>query len=129
MKLRSLRAILAGFFAVAVLSLGTDGIFHATGVFPPMGQPMSDTFFGLATAYRILYTILGGYLTARLAPNRPGKHVLILTLVGTATATIGAVSTWDKGPEFGPIWYPVALIITAPVTLLGGKLAHGSHKN
>lgn len=129
MKLRSLRAILAGFFAVAALSLGTDGVLHATGVFPAMGQPMSDALFGLATAYRILYTILGGYLTARLAPNRPARHVLILTLVGTAMATIGAVSTWDKGPEFGPKWYPLALIVTAPVTLLGGKFAHGSHKN
>jgi hypothetical protein len=36
---------------------------------------------------------------------------------------MGVVATWNKGPEFGPKWYPIALVITAlPVTWLGGKL-------
>lgn len=90
MKLRSILAILVGFFAVAMLSLGTDGILHAAGVFPPWGQPMSDALFGLATSYRILNAVLGGYITASLAP---GRHVMILTLVGTIMAVIGAIST------------------------------------
>lgn len=128
MKLRSGLAILGGFLAVAILSLLTDGILRVNGIFPPLGKPMSDALFGLATAHRILYTIFGGYLTARLAPSRPRQHVMILTLVGTAMATIGTLSTWDKGPEFGPKWYPLALIVTAPVTLIGGKLVYGSDK-
>ncbi len=126
MKLRSALAIFGGFLALAILSLLTDAILRVNGIFSPLGKPMSDALFGLATAYRILYTVFSGYLTARLAPNRPRQHVMILTLVGTALATIGAVTTWDKGPEFGPKWYPLALIVTAPVTLIGGKLVYGS---
>ena len=34
-RLRSAAALLLGFLAVVVLSLGTDAVLHATGVFPP----------------------------------------------------------------------------------------------
>ena len=39
-------------------------------------------------------------------------------------AIAGTVATWDKGPEFGPKWYPLALVVLAiPGVWLGGKLA------
>src|SRR6476620_3762910 len=56
---RSVWAVFAGFLVVVVLSTGTDAVMHATGVFPPFGEPMSDGRFLLATAYRIVYAILG----------------------------------------------------------------------
>jgi len=38
-------------------------------------------------------------------------------------STVGAVVTWNRGPAFGPHWYPLALIVTAlPCAWLGGKL-------
>jgi hypothetical protein len=49
--LRSIGAVFAGFVVVVVLSLGTDAVLHATGVFPGWGEPMSDALFLLATAY------------------------------------------------------------------------------
>ena len=39
---RSIGAVLAGFLVTAGLSLATDAVMHATGVFPGWGQPMSD---------------------------------------------------------------------------------------
>jgi len=122
--LRSIGAVLAGIAAIFILSLGTDVILHATGIFPPWGQPMSNSLFILALAYRIVYGMAGGYLTARLAPNRPMTHALILGLLGVVLATIGTVATWNKGPEFGPHWYPIALIVTSiPCAWIGGKIA------
>ena len=47
--LKSMGALLTGFLAVIILSLGTDIVLHATGVFPPLGQPMVDALFLLAT--------------------------------------------------------------------------------
>ena len=79
---RSVLAVLAGFVVIFVLSLGTDGILHATGVYPPWGQTMSDSLFGLATAYRIVYGILGCWVAARLAPDKPMKHAMILGVIG-----------------------------------------------
>jgi hypothetical protein len=121
---RTIGAVLAGFFATFILSVATDLVLHATDVFPPWGQPMSNALFVLATVYRTIYTVAGGYITARLAPNRPMGHALSLGVIGLFAAIAGTIVTWDKGPEFGPRWYPLALVVTAiPCTWLGGKLA------
>jgi surface polysaccharide O-acyltransferase-like enzyme len=106
-----------------VLSILTDVVMHATGVYPPWFQYMPDSLFLLATAYRIVYSILGSYLTARLAPHRPMLHALILGVVGVLLSFAGALSTWNKRPEFGPKWYPIILIVMAiPLAWAGGKL-------
>jgi hypothetical protein len=121
--IRSIGAVFAGILVNFMLSLGTDVVLHSTGVFPGWGQPMSEGLFAVALAYRLVYTVLGGYLTARLAPANPMKHVMILGIIGIVLGTAGAVGTWNKGPEFGPKWYPLALIVTAlPFTWVGGKL-------
>jgi hypothetical protein len=121
--LRGAGAVLGGFFAVFALSTVTDIVLHATGVFPPWGQAMSDGLFLLATAYRVVYTVAGGYITARLAPERPMAHVLVLGGIGLAVSLVAVVLTWDLGPEFGPRWYPLALVVTSlPSVWAGGKL-------
>ena len=51
--LRSVWAVVAGFFAVVVLSLGTDQVLHMLNVYPPWGQPMWEpSLNSLALAYR-----------------------------------------------------------------------------
>lgn len=120
---RSIGAVFAGLIAVIVLSIGTDMALHAAGIFPALGQVMSDKLLLLATAYRSIYAVAGSYIAARLAPARPMTHALALGVVGLVLSTVGAVVTWNKGPEFGPHWYPVALIVTAmPCAWLGGIL-------
>jgi drug/metabolite transporter (DMT)-like permease len=119
---RSILAVLAGIVVGVILSLGTDEVLHAVGVFPPWDQPPGDGPLLLATAYRTVYGILGSYVMARLAPNRPMRHALIGGVIGLVVSTVGAVVTWNKGPAFGPHWYPVALIALAmPTAWLGGK--------
>lgn len=118
---RSVWAIVAGFLVVVVLSIGTDMAMHAARIFPALGQRMSDGLFVLATAYRTLYGIVGSYVTARLAPNKPMKHALIGAAIGTLIATVGAIATWNK--DLGPHWYPIALILTAvPTAWIGAKI-------
>ena len=119
---RSIVAILAGFLAVVVLSLATDQVLHVLQVYPPWGEPMYDTGLNaLALSYRIVYTLLGGYITARLAPHAPMRHVKILAIIGLLAGTAGAVVAITQ--EFGPNWYPIALAVTAyPCTWLGGLI-------
>lgn len=126
---RSSGAVGAGFVVTAALSLGTDAVMHGTGAFPGWGQPMSDGLFVWATAYRVVFTILGGYVTARLAPRRPMAHVVWLGVIGTVVATAGVAATWNAGPAFGPRWYPVLLVLTAlPCVCAGGRLCTGSSR-
>jgi hypothetical protein len=104
MTFRRIGAVFAGFVVIFILSIGTDMLLHPTGVFPPFGQPMSDALFALATVDRIVYGI-----TARLAPDRPMQHALVLGLMGVIVSIAGAVAVWGKEPEFGPKWYALAI--------------------
>ena len=122
---RSTGAVLAGFVAVVVLSLGTDQVLHMLKVYPPWGQPMAGGLFALATAYRIVYTVAGGYITARLAPHAPVRHALILGLIGLVPGIAGVIANIVK-PELGPLWYSVAVAVTGPpCAWLGGVLYRG----
>ena len=118
---RSIWAVVAGFLAVVILSIGTDAGLHAAGIFPGLGQRRSDGLFVLATIYRTIYGVVGSYITARLAPYKPMKHALIGGAIGMVLATIGALATWNK--DLGPHWYPVALIVGAlPTAWVGARL-------
>lgn len=118
--LRSAGAVLAGFLSIAVLSTVTDQILHATGVFPPDGQPNYDTAtMGLALAYRSAFGVLAGYITARLAPSHKLAHALVLGLIGVALSTAGAVVMWNMGPP----WYAIGVVLIAiPAAWLGARL-------
>jgi hypothetical protein len=120
---RSVGAVLAGVVAIFAVTTATDVVLHATGVFPPWGQPMSDRLFLLATAYRIVYGVATSYLVARLAPDRPMRHALAFGVVGIAISTAGAVAMWSRRPELGPKWYALAVIAMAlPCAWAGGAL-------
>ena len=121
--LRSIGAVVAGIVAGVALTLATDAVLHAVGVFPPLGQPASDGPLLLATGYRIVFGIFAGYITARLAPYRPMAHAMTGAFVGFVVSIAGAIVTWNRAATFGPHWYPVALILTAlPCGWVGGRL-------
>jgi hypothetical protein len=122
---RSIGAVFTGVVAGIVLTIGTDIALHAVGVFPPWGQSMVgfDGALLLATAYRTVYGVVASYLMARLAPDRPMLHALVGGAIGLVVSIVGAAVTWNKGPAFGPHWYPLALIVLAmPQAWAGGKL-------
>jgi uncharacterized BrkB/YihY/UPF0761 family membrane protein len=122
--LRSIGAVLAGLVAIVVLSTATDAAMHAIRVFPAYGEAMAGPLFLLPLAYRIVYGIAGCYLAARMAPARPMKHALMLGAIGTVVGLAGAVATWNRGPEFGPKWYALAVAATAlPCAWAGGRLS------
>ena len=126
---RSIGAVLAGFVTVVVLSIGVDAILESLGVFPPQNEPGSYTAWMLllATVYRCIATVAGGYVTARLAPDRPMRYAIILGIVGIVAGTVGAIATWNMTSHH---WYPIALVVTAlPCTWLGGKLKTNNVQN
>ena len=112
-------AFVAGFATVAILSVATDALLHSTGIYPTDGSVGSDANLAFALLYRTVFTVLGGYIAAWLAPAHGFRMSVILGIVGTLAATAGAVAMWDVGHQ----WYPVALAVLAlPSTALGGWL-------
>ena len=119
---RRVGAVFAGLFAVFAVTTATDIVLHATRVYPEWGPNMSDALYGLAAAYRVAYGVLGGYVTARFAPDKPMAHAFALGLVGVALSAIGCAVMWGVGP----VWYPLAVMATAlPCSLAGGRLFRG----
>jgi hypothetical protein len=112
-----------GLLVGVILSLGTDQILHVLKIYPPWGQTMSDGLFMLATGYRIVYTILGSYIAARLAPDRPMWHAMVLGVVGLVVSIAGAVATWNIEPSVGPHWYALLVAaISIPCAWIGGMI-------
>jgi len=124
---RSAGAVFLGFLAVVVLSLGTDQLMHVLNVYPPWNEPMNETGDNLlALAYRCLYGVIGGYVTARFAPHSPMRHALVGGAIGFVLSTVGAIATINM--NMGPGWYPILLALTAlPTSWLGGVLHHKWH--
>jgi hypothetical protein len=120
---RSAGAVFLGFVVVVVLSLGTDQVFHALGVFPPWGEPMREPGANLlALVYRCAYGVLGGYVTARAAAHSPMRHALIGGAIGFVLSVAGAMVAIRM--DLGPAWYPIALAASAlPCAWLGGWAA------
>lgn len=120
---RSIGAVIAGIVVGVALSILTDVLLRAAGVFPSLGVRMADSLLLLASAYRTAYSVLSAYVTARLAPSRPMFHALVGAFIGIAVSTLGAIVTWNAGPQYGPHWYPIALIVLAlPTAWAGGRI-------
>ncbi len=107
-------------FIIVVTTL-VDVVLHVTHVFPPMNQPINDALALLATSYRIVISVGGAWLTARLAPDKAMKHAMILGYVGAALRLAGVVTTWNL--RLGPRWYPISLAVLAiPQCWAGGRI-------
>jgi hypothetical protein len=125
--LRSIGAVIAGFAVVVVLSTATDAVLHAAKVYPPESEGLHDPLLNLlALAYRCVFTLAGGWVTARLAPSAPVGHAIVLGFLGMVAGTAGVIATWNLG--LGPHWYPIALAATGlPLCWAGGVLAVRGH--
>jgi hypothetical protein len=121
--LKSIGAVLAGFVVVGVLHTVTDLVLEKTGLFPPPDQleALNTTFLMIATVYRNIYNVFGGWITARLAPNRPVGHAIFLGALGSLANIAGGILMWKLGAH----WYPFMLAVLAlPSCWLGGIWAN-----
>lgn len=119
--LKSIGAVVAGLFFIIIASTLVDVVLHAMKVYPPVGEPMTDTLAVLASSYRLVIGVAGAWLTARLAPAKPMKHALILGGLGVVLGLVGVAVTWNMG--LGPRWYAVSLpLVAVPQCWLGGWL-------
>jgi hypothetical protein len=120
--LKSILAVLAGFLTVAILSITMDAILEATGILPPNAHPelLVTWMLGLAFIYRSVFTVVGGYITARLAPENKLAHVKVLMILGGIGGILGVIYGWNLSEH----WYPMLLALTGPLFIwCGGKLS------
>ena len=117
---RSIGAVLAGFFMGAILSIAADQIFERMGIMN-MASFKSNPWWIilLVIVYRFIFNVTGCYITARLAPDKPMKHAMVIGVVGTFLGIIGSVIMWDQAVA----WYNIAIIvISIPSAWIGATL-------
>lgn len=125
--LRNTLAVIGGILVVLALTFAGDMLMHHLGFFSAKNGTNGNGPFAVATSYRTIFGILGSYLAARLSASRPMLCAMILGIIGFLVSILGAVFTWNAGPEFGPHWYAIVLVLLAlPQAWLGGKLAQNS---
>jgi len=119
--LKSIGAVLAGFLFIVITHTTTDFILESAGILPTGHLNVGAGLILVVLGYRAVFSLAGCYLTARLAPQKPLKHALILGGIGTVLSVVGAVATANM--NLGPAWYPWTLAaISLPVAWIGGKL-------
>jgi len=125
--LKRIGAVLAGFFLIALLGFVADTILQHFGILPiPTEQKFEPRHSLLALSYHILFVLLGGFVTARLAPDRPVAHAVTLGIFGIAFSALGLIAIIMQ--DLAPAWYGWALVVfSVPVTWAGGKLAALGH--
>lgn len=116
---KSIGAVLAGVLTIVVLSILTNTILEKIGFFPPPTKGLFDQkLLLIALFYRTIFAFLGGYVTARLAPSRPIRLVIILLVIGTIMGILGVIAGWNLSQH----WYPISLVFTSFVGVwIGGK--------
>ena len=116
---KSVWAVLAGLLVIFILSIAFDTILKLMGILPWDHIFVSTGLILFVIFYRAVFSLAGCYLTAKLAPQNPMRHALILGVIGAIIGVAGAVTF----AEMGPAWYAWTLVVIAiPVAWLGGKI-------
>jgi len=116
---KSIGAVLAGFIFIALTHTGTDALLESIGILPKDNLFVGTGLILAVIGYRAVFSVIGCYITARLAPQNPMRHALGLGVVGVVLSTVGAIAAADLAPA----WYAWTLvIISLPLAWVGGKL-------
>jgi hypothetical protein len=119
--LKSIGAVLAGFIFIVVTHTVTDTVLERVGVLPRGNLFVGTGLILVVIGYRAVFSVIGCYIAALLAPHSPMKHALALGIVGVLLSTVGAIATAKM--NLGPSWYAWTLVaISLPIAWLGGKL-------
>ena len=124
--LKRVGAVLAGFLLIGLLGFLTDAVLQQLEILSiPTEQKFEPRHSLLALSYHLLFALLGGFVTARLAPDHPIAHAITLGIFGIVISTLGLITIIMQ--DLAPAWYGWALIVfSLPVTWIGGKLAISS---
>lgn len=118
--LKSIGAVLAGLIFIGVTHSAIDAILEAIGILPQGHLNIGAGMILFVILYRAVFSFIGCYLTARLAPKNPMLHSLILGGIGTILSAVGAIVTADM--NIAPAWYGWSLVVMAiPIAWVAGK--------
>ena len=118
---RSITAIVVGFLLIGALSFGTDAIVRSQlpDMYDAAGRTDSVPLLLFVMFYVGVFAVFGCWLAARLAPDRPMRHAMILGALGLVFNIAGSAAMWNTAPA----WFHIASIaLVLPFAWLGGRI-------
>jgi hypothetical protein len=116
---RSILAVVVGFVVIGALAFGT-----AACAYDANGRGTTAAYELMMHAYVFAYATFGCWLCARMAPNRPMRHALILGVLGLIFNIAGSAAQWDTAPLWSHV---IGIGVAMPAAWLGGWLAERRH--
>lgn len=121
---RSILSVLAGFAGWTVLWLASNAALAAAlpNAFREDGSTDSAGLLLLILVLSVVFSVVAGYVTARLARAKAKQHGLALGLALLAVGLVAQLQFWDVMP----VWYHLSfLALLVPGALLGARAHRG----
>ena len=115
---RLIISVLTGIVISKLLSVASHIVFHATGDFPGLTDPMFETRDLIASLYfHSVFAIVGAYFTAMIAKEEAKKAIFILGTKEVVFWLIGLIVLWNHAP----FWFNVSkAVVGPPLAWFGG---------
>lgn len=121
---KSVWAVLAGFIFIGITHTGMDAILEGLGVLPRGNLFVGTGLILIVIAYRVIFSFIGCYITAFLAPRNAMAHTIVLGVVGLTLSTVGALA--NAKMHLGPSWYAWVLVaVSLPIAWIAGRVYLG----
>jgi O-antigen/teichoic acid export membrane protein len=121
--LKSIAVVAGSYILSIVLVLATGPLLSL--IFPgefARGHVPFNRALMASTACFVVVSIFCAWLCARLAPSRPGRHVLWFFIIGEVMGICATIPNWSKD---WPHWYWLSWLLTWPVSCWLGLKATG----
>ncbi|UCC23883.1 MAG: hypothetical protein JSU98_09080 [Gemmatimonadales bacterium] len=119
--LKSLGAVVAGFLTAAVVVLLLTWLSALVLFGGEMTARPTPGYLAFNLSYSFVAAVLGGWVSARLAPRAPVWHAVAVTAVMVFLASGGGDGSTAMGV---PGWYGTAIQFFIPVGAVFGGLLH-----
>ena len=120
--LKSIGAVLAGFITFSILSGVASAILVSIGVYPNGKLPLHGSLLVIIGILggQAIFNMVSCFVTAKLAPFKPMRHVLIFGTLGALLNLLTALGMMKDAASF---WFFLALaVLSLSVAWLSGKL-------
>jgi len=116
---RSAEAVFWGMTTMVILWFATNSLLNLFGAFSALDAASDPELHWFMLLYHSSYVAVGAGVAARLAPQQPIGHGVLVGVITFGLSLSGAVDTIVRDPA--PAWYQIGLVVAAmPCGWLGG---------
>lgn len=119
--MRSLAALALGLLVVGLGILGAAAVtpLAILAAFTVDGHTTNTVALFIMFSITTVFTMFGGWITARLSPDHRAGHAILMSVTGVAVAVLVGAIRWAAAPP----WFYVASWAVLPVAAAVGAAA------